>query len=178
MLSISRCAKWAFVLGLPLSVLGGCSRQGPGERCDTLNGSNDCDDGLVCVPKDTLHGTASLCCPAAQTGPESIVPGCTYGAATVVVQDSGAAQTGDATSDAAEGGSASDAAGAGADGGGADGGGADGGGADGGGADGGGADGGGADGGGADGGGADVATDGASSATDANLADGSADAAG
>ncbi len=25
-----------------------CSKQGQGERCNTSNGSNDCDDGLVC----------------------------------------------------------------------------------------------------------------------------------
>jgi hypothetical protein len=101
MLSLSRCTKWALVLGLPLAVLSSCSRQGPGERCDTSNGSNDCDDGLVCTPKETLRGTSSLCCPKEQTGPESIVVGCTYGAATTV-SDAGSTATGDGASTSAE----------------------------------------------------------------------------
>jgi hypothetical protein len=100
MASFFRYAKRALIAGLALAALDGCSRQGPGERCDTANGSNDCQDGLVCVSKETLRGNASLCCPAGQIGPESIVPGCTYGA-TTVVQDSGVSQSGDAASDGA-----------------------------------------------------------------------------
>jgi hypothetical protein len=114
MLRFSRCARWAFAL--PLLVLGGCSRQGPGELCDRANGSNDCDDGLACVSKDQLRGNAwptsvdvnvGLCCPAG-AGPESIVPGCTYGS-TVTIQDSGAAPPTNAASDGAGGGASSDA---------------------------------------------------------------------
>jgi hypothetical protein len=113
MLSFSRCTKWALLVGLPLSVLGGCSHQGPGERCDTYNGSNDCDDGLVCVPKDSQH-PVSVCCPAGQLGPESIVPGCTFSAGTFVT-DSGAVTPADAASDSTEGGSPVDVAAAGSE---------------------------------------------------------------
>lgn len=41
--------------------VGGCSRQGEGERCDrTANGDEDCEDGLFCVTK---VGNVDRCCP-------------------------------------------------------------------------------------------------------------------
>jgi hypothetical protein len=42
----------------------GCSRQGEGERCDTLNGDEDCNSGLVCVGKAQLGQNSDTCCPA------------------------------------------------------------------------------------------------------------------
>jgi hypothetical protein len=50
--------------------LAACSNQGEGERCDSLNGNEDCktDQGLICYPKGQLTNTNSdRCCPADRT---------------------------------------------------------------------------------------------------------------
>src|SRR4051812_9040304 len=41
----------------------GCSNQGEGQPCDTNNGSDDCDTGLVCTSKAQLNRNTDLCCP-------------------------------------------------------------------------------------------------------------------
>jgi hypothetical protein len=42
----------------------GCGRQGEGERCDRLNGDEDCSSGLVCTDSQDLGTNADICCPA------------------------------------------------------------------------------------------------------------------
>jgi hypothetical protein len=45
--------------GLALGVLTACNKQAEGERCDSLAGNSDCEDGLVC----TQIGAVERCCP-------------------------------------------------------------------------------------------------------------------
>jgi hypothetical protein len=61
-----------------------CSKQGEGDRCSRLNGSNDCDNGLTCVGptsgsgsdacqdplKDTTNCQPYLCCPSQRSAVE------------------------------------------------------------------------------------------------------------
>ncbi len=52
----------AFIL-----IASACSNQGEGERCEILNGNDDCrtEDGLICYPSNQLRNTTSdRCCPA------------------------------------------------------------------------------------------------------------------
>jgi hypothetical protein len=49
-----------------------CSNQGEGEVCDQNNGSNDCQDGLVCESAPGITGATGLvnvfrCCPPSTT---------------------------------------------------------------------------------------------------------------
>jgi hypothetical protein len=49
-----------------LVVASACSNQGEGERCDVLNGDDDCktDDGLICYRAADLNNSNSdRCCP-------------------------------------------------------------------------------------------------------------------
>jgi len=51
---------------LGIVVLAACSNQGEGERCDHLNGDDDCktDEGLICYEAKFLNQTNSdRCCP-------------------------------------------------------------------------------------------------------------------
>jgi hypothetical protein len=53
-----------------------CSDQGEGERCDSLNGSEDCDKGkdLTCFPANLLTNTVSdRCCPTDRSRATSAV---------------------------------------------------------------------------------------------------------
>ena len=45
----------------------GCADQEEGQRCDPLNGNNDCAAGLVCVRADKLAlvEVGAVCCPPA-----------------------------------------------------------------------------------------------------------------
>jgi hypothetical protein len=44
--------------------LPGCSKQGEGERCSpAANGSEDCDEGLVCTTPDKAATDFGRCCP-------------------------------------------------------------------------------------------------------------------
>lgn len=70
----------------------GCSKQAEGERCDTNNGSLDCDDGLfcrsaadgmlaiqgrgvaLCCPPDGVAPTADACRAGAQLPDEELPP--------------------------------------------------------------------------------------------------------
>jgi hypothetical protein len=50
--------------------VGACSNQAEGERCETLNGNDDCNTGggLICYPAALLVGTTSdRCCPQDRT---------------------------------------------------------------------------------------------------------------
>lgn len=50
----------ALAAGALLTLIGGCSLQGEGERCSLQkNGNADCDEGLVC----TAFGGFDRCCP-------------------------------------------------------------------------------------------------------------------
>ncbi len=52
-------------VGAFMAVAVACSNQAEGERCDTLNGNDDCASGLVCYPQAQLKDTISdRCCPA------------------------------------------------------------------------------------------------------------------
>jgi len=73
-----------------LSVFSACSNNGEGERCESANGSDDCQDGLICVqerccPPDRSRATAAACkdpagqnlndaSPAPDSGPDTSVP--------------------------------------------------------------------------------------------------------
>jgi hypothetical protein len=61
-------------IALPLLLLAigmatACGSQGEGQRCDKLNGNDDCDTGLICQDVPVPAG-ASICCP--QTGTSSV----------------------------------------------------------------------------------------------------------
>lgn len=48
--------------------LSACSNQGEGERCNFLNGDEDCGDGLVCYQSTQLKDSnADRCCPVDRT---------------------------------------------------------------------------------------------------------------
>jgi hypothetical protein len=60
-----------------------CSKQAEGERCDTNNGSLDCDDGLICRSEAegqlAIRGRGiALCCPPDDVAPS--VDACRAGA--------------------------------------------------------------------------------------------------
>jgi hypothetical protein len=60
-----RCVLgFALVLGALLAPMA-CADQGEGQRCDPLNGNNDCASGLVCVKADKLAlvEVGAICCP-------------------------------------------------------------------------------------------------------------------
>ena len=64
---LQRILTLAFFL-FTASALVGCSKQAEGERCDTNNGSLDCETGLVCrsASQLSLPGNTvgfALCCP-------------------------------------------------------------------------------------------------------------------
>jgi hypothetical protein len=52
--------------------LGACSNNKEGERCEVNNNNDDCEDGLICIPKAQAakdYQNADRCCP-----PPGIVP--------------------------------------------------------------------------------------------------------
>ncbi len=58
-----------------VAVTPACGKQSEGERCDQLNGDDDCSDGLVCTPGSQVGQKKDVCCPASG----SIDPRCTPG---------------------------------------------------------------------------------------------------
>jgi hypothetical protein len=67
-----RARRYRFVgvaLGVGLAAfiaLTACSNYGEGERCESLNNNDDCEDGLVCTPANELlkaYNQSSRCCP-------------------------------------------------------------------------------------------------------------------
>lgn len=104
------------LLGLGVAILGqtGCSNQSEGQRCSVDNNNDDCQENLVCKPKDQLNGAQdSLCCPADSS--KATAPACrppsqttttptpvdasTTDSSTDASTDSGDSATGDATTD-------------------------------------------------------------------------------
>jgi len=80
-----RQSSWATAV-VPILIVAtlACGQQSEGERCDTRNGSLDCDNGLVCrvgselsLPGDTTG--VGLCCPP--DGVEPNVDECRAGVA-------------------------------------------------------------------------------------------------
>jgi hypothetical protein len=104
---------FGIILGALLAPMA-CADQEEGQRCDPLNGNNDCASGLVCVKADKLAllDVGAICCPPAGQD-ENAVKECRAelqsgdGGAILPLQDSGAGGSSgagnqpDATSDAA-----------------------------------------------------------------------------
>ena len=63
-----RIVSVALCLGLGAFVaLAACSNYDEGERCETLNGKDDCADPLQCIPKAQIpvpYNSSDRCCPA------------------------------------------------------------------------------------------------------------------
>jgi hypothetical protein len=76
------CARVLVIAGAAAVMMGGCSRQGEGERCDyRWGGDSDCDDGLVCTACVAIRdSTVDRCCPP--TGSAYEDARCTPGANT------------------------------------------------------------------------------------------------
>lgn len=58
--------RWVTV-GLLTLTAAACGKQGEGERCDLLNYSQDCDDGLTCTEIERSGAAGAVCCPANPT---------------------------------------------------------------------------------------------------------------
>jgi hypothetical protein len=82
-----------------------CSNQAEGERCESLQGNDDCQDGLICYQAALLIGTTSdRCCP--QDRSQATTQVCR--AATNGIGDAGFVDTGPpSAADAGDAGSAS-----------------------------------------------------------------------
>jgi hypothetical protein len=53
------------VVGVFVAIFAACSNQGEGERCEILNGNDDCKDGLICTSENLLRNANSdRCCPS------------------------------------------------------------------------------------------------------------------
>jgi hypothetical protein len=115
-----RAAGFAgFALAGLFVAMAACSNQGEGDRCDFDNGNDDCQDGLVCVPKTPQTGrgsnagvvnppynNADRCCPLDRS--QATHPACTQNTTSTVADGQAPADTGppqeasvDAASDAA-----------------------------------------------------------------------------
>jgi hypothetical protein len=99
-----------YFIGLVLVGAGlcACADQGEGQRCDPLNGNNDCASGLICVKAEKLASVdvGAVCCPPAGQN-SNPVPECRgqlqtgSGGPVMPVPPSGdAASSSDAASDA------------------------------------------------------------------------------
>lgn len=61
-----------------VSVTPACDKQGEGELCNTLNGNDDCADGLTCTPGAQVGQKKDVCCPlSGSTDPRCILGGIT-----------------------------------------------------------------------------------------------------
>ncbi len=70
------------IVGASAIFMGACSNQGEGDRCDTQNGNDDCQDGLicksginVCCPQDPAQATVLQCQAPSTAGGEAGIPG-------------------------------------------------------------------------------------------------------
>lgn len=54
----------ASVLLTSIAVGTACSNQGEGERCESLNGNDDCASGLICWEAIKIFQTVDRCCPS------------------------------------------------------------------------------------------------------------------
>ena len=73
------------LVGVSAIFMGACSNQAEGDRCDTQNGNDDCQDGLVCEPGK------NICCPqdpATATEPACQAPSTAGGEAGIPVEAS------------------------------------------------------------------------------------------
>lgn len=52
---------WAVITTVMLAAAAACSNAGEGDRCEILNGSEDCQSGLVCT--QVASQTSAVCCP-------------------------------------------------------------------------------------------------------------------
>lgn len=66
----NRRTKTATIVTLALTAgwfaLVACSNQAEGDRCQTANGNDDCQDGLICLAStqvNTNYNSADRCCP-------------------------------------------------------------------------------------------------------------------
>lgn len=79
-LSYRKAGLLATALAAGFLAIVACSNQSEGERCDSLNGDEDCqtDEGLVCYPAPLLNNAGSdRCCPrdrAQATHPVCMTP--------------------------------------------------------------------------------------------------------
>jgi len=67
-----------------LAVLSACSNYGEGERCETLNGNDDCENGLTCTPANQLvapFNSSDRCCPFDRS--QATVASCKPGTSTI-----------------------------------------------------------------------------------------------
>ena len=98
-----------------IAVAVACASQAEGERCDSLNGNDDCTSGLVCYPQTQLRDTVSdRCCPADRSKATAAVCQIAVdilGADAATPVDSGPPPVADAASDAPSEASPSDAGG-------------------------------------------------------------------
>jgi hypothetical protein len=59
--------------GLALLLASACTTQSEGQRCQTANGNDDCDNGLVCYKAAEIYlaggqsSNADICCPVDRT---------------------------------------------------------------------------------------------------------------
>jgi hypothetical protein len=117
---MSRARRYRIVSIVAVAMVGGfvalaaCSNYGEGQRCESLNGNDDCVDGLQCTPKIQLavpYNSSDRCCPVDRTQakePACAIPQSAVGGDSAPPPDTGPAP--DATvGDAAEAGT--DAAG-------------------------------------------------------------------
>ena len=91
--------RWIALLFLAsacgIVALAACSNQGEGERCDVLNGHDDCktDQDLRCYPANQLTNTTSdRCCPADRsqaTAPVCLTPISIVGGDAATTPDTG-----------------------------------------------------------------------------------------
>ncbi len=73
--SLLRPGLFLVALTTLLAFTPACDKQAEGERCDQLNGNDDCADGLVCTPGSQVGQKKDVCCPSSG----SIDPRCTPG---------------------------------------------------------------------------------------------------
>lgn len=64
-MAFGKLLGFLIAFGLGAALVPGCSKQGEGERCDKDAARNeDCDSGLVCIPKNQLADESTdRCCP-------------------------------------------------------------------------------------------------------------------
>jgi len=98
------------IVGASAIFMGACSNQSQGDRCDTQNGNDDCQDGLVCVsgknvccPQDPAMATVIECQAPSTAGGEAGIPiEASPGDSSTADVTSSDAETDSATSDATD----------------------------------------------------------------------------
>lgn len=92
-----------FRAALCAALVGACSEQGEGERCDTNNSFLDCEPGLICRSLESLNiegdARGALCCP-----PDGVPPSVDACRATSNIPDEPDFTPGPMAADAGDGG--------------------------------------------------------------------------